>query len=96
MLTALRHQIPLLFTDDAEVVAIVSNVLPLVAFMDIFDCLATMAHGLLRGIGRQSIGGYANLATYYIIALPLSIGLAFGAGWKLTGLWSGVTFGLFV
>lgn len=91
-----RHQLPLLFTQDAEVVAIVSEVLPFVAFMQVFDGLAAVANGLLRGIGRQDIGGYANLATYYVLALPISFGTCFGLGWKLSGLWTGVTVGLAV
>ena len=64
--------------------------------MQFFDGLSAGAHGLLRGIGKQSIGGPANLIAYYVISLPLSIGLAFGLDWKLEGLWAGVTVGLIV
>lgn len=64
------------------------------AFMQIFDAMAAMAHGLLRGIGRQHFGGYANLLTYYVVALPISFGTAFALDWKLEGLWFGVTLGL--
>lgn len=52
------------------------------------------AHGLLRGIGKQAIGGPANLIAYYIISLPISLGLALGLDWKLQGLWGGVIVGL--
>lgn len=70
--------------------------MPLVAVMQVFDGLAAGAHGLLRGVGKQSIGGPANLIAYYVISLPISLGLAFGSGWKLEGLWTGVTIGLIV
>lgn len=70
--------------------------MPLVAVMQVFDGLAAGAHGLLRGVGKQSIGGPANLIAYYVISLPISLGLAFGSGWKLEGLWVGVTVGLIV
>lgn len=71
-----------------------AKILPVVAVMQVFDCMGAGAHGLLRGIGKQSIGGPANLISYYVISLPLSLGLAFGLDMKLEGLWAGVTVGL--
>lgn len=62
--------------------------------MQIFDALAAVSHGILRGIGRQAIGGYANLFSYYAVALPVSLSLAFAAGWGLSGLWAGLVAGL--
>jgi multidrug resistance protein, MATE family len=96
ILAALRNYLPLLFTEDQEVIGIVAKILPLCAFMQIFDGLATMAHGLLRGIGRQSIGSYVNLASYYLVGMPISAATAFALDWKLGGLWLGVTIGLFL
>ncbi|KAI0406188.1 MATE efflux family protein [Xylaria palmicola] len=94
VLSALRFQLPYLFTDDEEVIEIVAKVLPLCAVMQIFDVLAAIAHGLLRGIGKQSFGGYVNLAAYYVVAVPISIVAAFVFDWKLIGLWLGTTVGL--
>ncbi|OTA96104.1 hypothetical protein M434DRAFT_393183 [Hypoxylon sp. CO27-5] len=94
LLAGLRYQLPLLFTQDEEVIGIVAKVMPLVAVMQVFDGLAAVAHGLLRGIGKQSFGGYANLSIYYLIALPISFATAFALDWKLTGLWLGTTIGL--
>lgn len=94
--STLRFHLPLLFTNDDEVIALVAKVLPIVAVMQLFDGLSAGAHGLLRGIGKQSIGGPANLIAYYVISLPISCGLAFGFDWKLEGLWFGVTLGLIV
>lgn len=71
-----------------------ASAVPVVAFLQVFDGLAAVSHGLLRGIGRQEIGGYVNLAAYYLVALPISFGLGFGLDWKLAGLWTGVTVGL--
>lgn len=92
----LRRKLPLVFTDDEEVVDIVSKVILVCAIMQIFDATAAVSHGLLRGIGQQSVGGYANLFSYYVVALPISLGTAFGLGWKLAGLWAGLTAGLIV
>jgi MATE family multidrug resistance protein len=92
--TTLRTALPRVFTDDLEVIDIVSHVILVCAIMQIFDALAAVSHGILRGIGRQAIGGYANLFSYYAVALPVSLSLAFGAGWKLSGLWAGLVAGL--
>ena len=84
----------MLFTQDPEVVEIVAKVLPLCAVMQVFDGLSAVSHGLLRGIGKQHFGGYANIACYYIVALPISVATAFALDWKLEGLWLGATLGL--
>ncbi|KAH7160834.1 tyrosyl-DNA phosphodiesterase-domain-containing protein [Dactylonectria macrodidyma] len=89
----LRYYIPLLFTKDPEVIDLVATVIPIVAVMQVFDGLAAGAGGILRGIGKQAMGGPANLFAYYAISLPCSLVLAFGFDWRLKGLWVGVTFG---
>ncbi|KAJ4414482.1 hypothetical protein N0V85_003133 [Neurospora sp. IMI 360204] len=94
LLSVFRNQIALLFTQDPEVIKLVAQTLPVCAIMQLFDGMAAVSHGLLRGIGRQEIGGYVNLIAYYVIALPISLGLGFGLGWNLVGLWMGVSFGL--
>ncbi|KAF0636280.1 hypothetical protein FPSE5266_02145 [Fusarium pseudograminearum] len=96
MFITLRKQLPNIFTDDAQVIDIASNVILVCAVMQIFDALAAVSHGLLRGIGRQAIGGYANLFSYYVVALPIALGTSFGLGWNLAGLWVGLTAGLAV
>ncbi|KAK4103599.1 MATE efflux family protein [Parathielavia hyrcaniae] len=96
LLATFRYHIPLLFTQDWEVIELVAATLPVCAVMQLFDGMAAMSHGLLRGIGHQEFGGYANLVCYYLVALPISFGLGFGLDWKLTGLWIGVTFGLLI
>lgn len=96
LLSSLRFQLPQLFTQDEEVIQIVAKVLPLCAVMQIFDVLAAISHGMLRGIGKQSFGGYANLVVYYAVAVPISIVAAFVFDWKLFGLWLGTTVGLFL
>lgn len=92
----LRFYLPLLFTNDAEVIALVASCLPIVAIMQVFDGLCAGAHGLLRGLGKQSIGGPANLFAYYVVSLPCSLVLTFVLDWRLEGLWAGVTVGAIV
>lgn len=96
LLSALRDYIPRLFTSDDEVIQLVAQVLPLCAAFQLFDALAANCNGILRGIGRQEIGGYVQLFCYYAIAMPISFGTTFGLGWSLFGLWSGVAIALFL
>ncbi|KAK4448781.1 putative transporter [Podospora aff. communis PSN243] len=90
----LREQIARVFTPDTEVIDITSKVMLICACMQIVDSLAAVTHGILRGLGRQAIGSYANLLAYYLIALPVGLSTAFALGWELSGLWIGLTAGL--
>ncbi|CAK7224406.1 hypothetical protein SBRCBS47491_005540 [Sporothrix bragantina] len=96
MVAVFRYQIPMLFTNDPDVIELVAKACPIVAFMQVFDGSSAVASALLRGVGRQEIGSYANLAAYYIVALPISFALGLGLDWRLPGLWAGVTVGLFL
>ncbi|KAJ3151150.1 hypothetical protein HK101_001917, partial [Irineochytrium annulatum] len=79
------------WTTDEEVVAIVAKVLPLVALFQLSDANGAVSGGILRGIGRQDIGGILNVCGYYVVGLPLSYFACFHLDWKLFGLWSGLT-----
>lgn len=94
LLMCLRNYIPMLFSSDAEVIGLVAQVLPLCAAFQLFDALAANCNGILRGLGRQEIGGYIQLFCYYAIAMPISMGTTFAFGWGVMGLWTGVAIAL--
>ena len=94
LLSALRNLIPQLFTNDQDVSDLVARVMPLCAAFQLFDALAANCNGLLRGLGRQEVGGWVNLFCYYVIAMPISFYTAFALDWQLEGLWSGVALAL--
>ncbi|KAG7701990.1 hypothetical protein KL951_000446 [Ogataea haglerorum] len=81
------------FSNDADVIEVVTKVMPLVAFIQIFDAMNATSAGCLRGQGLQRIGGYVNLCSYYLIGLPLGFVLSFyfpkGHPMGLFGLWTG-------
>ncbi|KAN0083756.1 MatE domain containing protein [Elaphomyces granulatus] len=93
-LFVLRSHIPLLFTSDEGVIEMVSQILPFCAAFQLVDALTTNCNGILRGLGRQMIGGYIQVFCYYCIAMPISMGTAFGLGWGLPGLWVGIAIAL--
>lgn len=94
LLSSLRSYIPRLFSPEPEVVDLVAGVLPLCAAFQLFDALAANCNGILRGLGRQEVGGYIQLFCYYVIAMPISMGTTFGLGWGVMGLWTGVALAL--
>ncbi|THU97692.1 MATE efflux family protein [Dendrothele bispora CBS 962.96] len=96
ILIACRDVCGYVLSDDADVVRLVSLVMPLVASFQISDGLAGSCGGSLRGLGRQHLGAIFNFVAYYVIALPLGIGLAFRHGKGLQGLWIGQVVGLTV
>ncbi|KAL1893136.1 ethionine resistance protein [Sporothrix stenoceras] len=95
LLMASRHVLGRVFSDDADVAAIVAAVMPYVALFQIADGLNGSCGGALRGMGRQWVGALVNLVSYYGAALPAGILLAFH-GWGLTGLWCGQCVALFL
>ncbi|KAF8463538.1 mate-domain-containing protein [Kalaharituber pfeilii] len=80
-----KDYLPKIFTSDPEVIALVAKLV---------DGIAAMSAGILRGQGRQYIGGWVNLISYYVIAVPLSVVAGFVWHWELFGLWTGVSLAL--
>jgi MATE family multidrug resistance protein len=89
-----RNVLPRAFSTDPEVIRLASRVMPVLAAFQLFDATTALVNGILRGLGRQKIGGYANLLVYYLIAVPLALFLCFGpAKLELAGLWTGCVVG---
>jgi MATE family multidrug resistance protein len=75
MLSIFRHKIPLLYSSDPDVIRLASGVLPICAAFQLFDALAAVSNGLLRGLGKQEVGGYINLFAYYGVSRNPTCGL---------------------
>jgi MATE family multidrug resistance protein len=93
---AVRSKFGYLFTNDGDVVQVVSKIMPLCALFQIADGLSGVCGGVIRGMGRQSFAAWINLISYYVIALPLGYYLTFKKDWGLSGLWVGLTLALFL
>jgi multidrug resistance protein, MATE family len=94
ILLLLRYRVGALFSSDEDVIRLVGQVIPLCAFMQVFDATSGVGGGILRGQGRQFIGGYLNLFFYYVVALPLGLFLAFKMDLEIYGLWTGLVVGI--
>lgn len=95
ILMGTRSHFAKIFNDDADVVKLTAQVLPFVALFQIADGLNGSCGGSLRGTGRQHIGAIINIVSYYCVALPLGVHLAFN-GWGLEGLWVGQCIALYL
>lgn len=89
-----KNEIAGLFSEDPEVISLLTGTLPLLALFQLADAFAGVAGGILRGTGRQHLGAYMNMFAYYVVALPLGAWLTFryhGDGMGLKGMWVGLT-----
>ncbi|OMO80282.1 Multi antimicrobial extrusion protein [Corchorus capsularis] len=91
-----RHVYGYLFSNKAEVVNYVREMVPLICISLIMDSLQGVLSGVARGSGWQRIGAYANLGVYYLVGIPISAILCFAVNMKGKGLWIGMMAGIFV
>jgi MATE family multidrug resistance protein len=83
-------------TPDPEVVAKGMMLLWLAACFQVFDGLQVVVTGALRGLGETRTPMLISMVSHWMVGLPVGYVLAFHRGMGITGLWVGLTVGLFV
>ncbi|XP_071198725.1 multidrug and toxin extrusion protein 1-like isoform X2 [Salvelinus alpinus] len=66
-----------IFTQDEDVIKKAAPLLLLYAFHHVFDAVAVLMGGIVRGAGKQMVGAVSYLVGYYIIGLPIAVSLMF-------------------
>ena len=94
LMIGLRHQIPLLFTEDQEVIAIASKLVVLAGMLQLADGLQVVAASMLRGITDVKVPMIIAVISYTIICISVGLTLAFPMGMGAEGLWIGFVIGL--
>ena len=89
----LAKPIAALLATDEPIDELTAQLLPVVGGVFVVDAASNALQGVCSGLGLQRIAAYANLVGYYVVGLPLGVGLAFGA-WRdgedgVFGLWIG-------
>lgn len=79
-----------MFTKDEEIIALTSMVLPIIGLCEIGNCPQTTGCGVLRGIARPKVGANINLGCFYLLGMPVAVGLGFILGFDFKGLWFGL------
>ena len=83
-----------LYTPDLEVWGLTATLIPVAGIFQIFDGLQAVGSGVLRGVGDTLAPMIVNLVGFWLIALPISLYLAFPGGLGPLGLWWGMAAGL--
>lgn len=90
----LRHQIPVVFSNDPATRAIAARSFLTVALFQVADAVLCGANGVMRGLGRQDVAAVVVTAVNYGGAVPLAVWLELGPlRWELDGLWIGFAVG---
>ena len=89
-----RHQIPLLFTHDQEVIAIASQLVVWAGVLQLADGLQVVAASMLRGITDVKVPMVIALFSYTIVCISIGLFLAFPMGMGAVGIWIGFVVGL--
>ncbi|KAL5977163.1 Protein DETOXIFICATION 41 [Asimina triloba] len=90
----LRTPLSQLFTTDESVIKAVSNLTPLLAISVFLNGIQPILSGVAVGSGWQALVAYVNLATYYIIGLPIGCVIGFKTSLEGAGIWWGMIFGV--
>ena len=94
LIVIFRHQIPLLFSSDPEVIQVSAQLLLIVALYQLPDGLQVVSLGALRGISDVKMPMiYATIA-YLGLNIPIGYLCGFTLGMGATGVWIGFVFGL--
>ncbi|XP_033131746.1 protein DETOXIFICATION 8-like isoform X1 [Brassica rapa] len=91
-----RKQWAYIFSNEEEVANYATEITPILC-LSIFVCSFTsVLSGIARGVGWQSIAGYASIGSYYLVGIPVGSILCFVAKLRGRGLWIGILIGCFV
>ncbi|OVA14168.1 Multi antimicrobial extrusion protein [Macleaya cordata] len=79
-----------MFTQDLEIIKLTSLVLPIIGLCELGNCPQTTGCGVLRGTARPKVGANINLGSFYLVGMPVAVGLGFYCGYDFKGLWLGL------
>ncbi len=89
-----RHQLPLLFNDNAEVLRMAGLLILFAAVFQISDSTQAIGAGLLRGIKDVTYPTIMIAIAYWVVGLPVGYVLAFTFDMGASGIWLGLITGL--
>ncbi|KAK7401810.1 hypothetical protein VNO78_13596 [Psophocarpus tetragonolobus] len=89
------HNIWIQFFSDSPIIKKkFASLTPLLVISILLDAIQGVLSGVARGCGWQHFAACINLATFYLVGLPISCLLAFKTNLQYKGLWMGLICGL--
>ena len=96
LMISLRNYIPMLFTEDQEVIAIASQLIVLAGLFQYADGLQAVGAAMLRGITDVKVPMVIAFVSYILIGLSVGLICAFPLNMGAAGIWIGFIFALAV
>ena len=87
LLWSIHQDVSGLFTDSAEVMAIVVTLLPILILYQFFDGVQIILANALRGLADVKAIMWISFVTNFLIAIPVGYLLGFSCGWGIVGIW---------
>lgn len=94
LMISLRNYIPMLFTEDKEVIAIASQLIVLAGLFQYADGLQAVGAAMLRGITDVKVPMVIAFVSYILIGLSVGLLCAFPLKLGAAGIWIGFIFAL--
>ncbi|XP_011087098.1 protein DETOXIFICATION 30 [Sesamum indicum] len=91
-----QKQYPFLFSDNLEVIEVVYELTPLLAFCIVLNNVQPALSGVAIGAGWQSLVAYVNVACYYLFGIPVGLLMGYKLKWGVQGIWCGMVLGTVV
>lgn len=94
LIISLRNYIPMLFTEDTEVIAIASQLIVIAGLFQYADGLQAVGAAMLRGITDVKVPMVIAFVSYIIVGLSVGLLCAFPLKMGAAGIWIGFICGL--
>ena len=79
-----------MFTNDEKILGFTSAALPILGLCELGNCPQTVVCGVLRGTARPSLAAKVNFGAFYLVGMPVAVGLGFYYKLGFCGLWFGL------
>lgn len=89
-MTVLRSAWGKMYTDEPEILDLITSVLPILGLCEIANSPQTAACGVLAGTARPKEGVNINLCSFYLVGLPVAVLMAFKFKMGFQGMWFGL------
>lgn len=94
LMISLRNYIPMIFTEDQEVIAIASKLIIIAGLFQYADGLQAVGAAMLRGITDVKVPMVIAFVSYILVGLSVGLLCAFPLKMGAAGIWIGFIFGL--